>query len=177
MLIAGPAFLPRQIIHLHEKQLRDIRREQPLVVVGEHRRVEAAFVQFPIQKPKPQEIVAQLFAEQPLTAHRIERHQYPALEQLLRWNRWPSFVGIQLIKQGRKPHQDFIHPCFDPAQRMLGGHTLVQVDGRQKLRLSLRFSTHDSLTDQLNRHSNFVRVFHQTARSHSSYSPHTCPRR
>ncbi|MGO9586663.1 MAG: hypothetical protein ACLP2Y_10760, partial [Limisphaerales bacterium] len=40
---------------------------------------------------------------------------------------------------------------------------LVQVDRRQKFRLCLRFSTHDSLTYPLRRHSNFLRVFQQTA--------------
>ena len=57
VLVAGPALLPRQIIDLHKEQLRGIGREHPLIVVGKHRRIKAAFVQLPVEKPKPQEIV------------------------------------------------------------------------------------------------------------------------
>jgi hypothetical protein len=83
-----------------------------------------------------------LLAEEPLAAHRIERHQNPALEQLLRRDRGPAFVGIQLVEQGRKLGQHFVHPFLDAAQRMVGRHTLIEVDDRQKFRLSLRFATH-----------------------------------
>src|SRR6266571_3266939 len=57
--------------------------------------------------------------------------------------------GAQLSKQRRKLHQDPVHPFLDPAQRVVSGHPLVQIDGRQKLLLSFGFSTHDSLTYQL----------------------------
>jgi hypothetical protein len=49
---------------------------------------------------------------------------------------------------------------------MVGRHPLVQVDRRQKLRLSLRFSTHGSLTFLPRQHSNFLGVFQQTVRGH-----------
>ena len=163
VLVAGPAFGPRQIIDLRKKQLRGIRREHPVIIMGEHRRVETPLIQFPVQKPKPQEIVGQLLAEQPLTAHRIERHQYPTLEQLLRRNRRPSFAGIQLVKQRRKLPQHLVHARLDPAQRMVGGHPLVQIDRRQKFRLGLRFSTHPSLTFLPRQYSNFLPVFQQPA--------------
>ena len=166
MLVAGPPFSPRQIIDLHKKQLRDVRRKHPVVIVGEYRRVETPLIQFPVQKPKPQEIVGQLLAEQPLATHRIKRHQYPALEQLLRRNRRPSLIGIQIVKQWRNLCQHLVHSRLDPAQRMVGGHTLVQVDRRQKLGLSLRFSTHPSLTFLPRQYSNFLGVFQQTANTY-----------
>src|SRR5208337_3921889 len=100
--VARPAFGPRQIIDLHKKQLRRLRRQHPVIIMSEYRRVETPLVQFPVQKPKPQEIVGQLLTEQPLAAYRIERHQNPALEQLLRRDRRPSLTGIQLVKQRRE---------------------------------------------------------------------------
>jgi uncharacterized repeat protein (TIGR03803 family) len=99
-------------------------------------------VQFPIQKPQPEKIVGQLCAEEPLAAHRVEGHQDAALEQLLGRNRRPALLGIQLVKQGREPGEDLVHPCFDGAQRMVRGHALVQIEGGQELRLGLGFSTH-----------------------------------
>src|SRR5207302_9011601 len=49
-----------------------------------------------------------------------------------------------------------------------------QVDGRQKLRLSLRFSTHGSLTLPLRQYSNLSGVFQQTVSGHREQATNTC---
>jgi hypothetical protein len=108
--------------------------------------VEAAFAKLTVQKPQPQEIVAQLLAEQTLAPDTVERRQDPRLQQLLGRDAIPSTGGVQFIEQRRKLLQDQVNTLLDRAQRMIGRHTLVEVDHRQKVRLGLRFSAHAYLT-------------------------------
>lgn len=142
MLVTRPAFLTRKVVNLNKEELGDISGEDPLIIVGENRRIETSLIEFPIEKPKPQKIIGQLLAEKPFTAHRIEGHEDAALEQLFGWNRRTSFVRIELVKQGRKLGQDLVYPLFDAAQGMVGRHPLVEVDRGQELRLSFGFSAH-----------------------------------
>src|ERR1043165_7671913 len=110
--------------------------------MSEYRRIETSLIQLAIQKPQPKEVVGQLLAVEPFAAHRIECNEDAALEQLLGWNRRPSFLGIKLIEEGRESGQHLIDLLFDATQRVVGRHALVEVDRRQELRLRFSFSTH-----------------------------------
>jgi hypothetical protein len=162
VFVAGPALLPAQVIHFDKEEFGHVRREHAVIVLGKDAVVEAAFAELPVQEPKPQEIVAELFAEQAFAAHAVERRQHPRLEQLLRRNRGRTVPGIKLVKQRRKLLQHGIHAALDGTQRMLGGHALVEVDDRQKVRLGLRFSAHGFQTNFNFAGSN---VFQQTVKN------------
>ena len=86
--------------------------------------------------------------------------QHTRLEQLLRRNAVAPDVGIKFVKQRRELLQNRVHAALDGAQRMVGGHGGVEVDDRQKVRLSLRFSTHEFQTPP---HSFCSNVFQQPA--------------
>jgi hypothetical protein len=124
--------------------------------VAKDRRIKGAFVQVAIQKPQPEEIVGQLFAEQPLAAHGIKSHQDPALEQLLRGNGGAAFLGIELVKQAGKLGQHGVQPLFNAAQGMVGGDALVEADDAQKFRLGFGGAAHTVYLIASSRiHSNF----------------------
>ena len=53
--------------------------EDALVVLGEDAVVEAALAELTIQEPEPEQIVAELFAEELLAAHGVERGQHAGL--------------------------------------------------------------------------------------------------
>ena len=142
VVVTGPAGLPAQVIDFHEEESGHIGREHALIVLGKDAVVETAFVELPVQKPKPEQIVAELLAKEPFAAHAVKGAQHARLEQLLRRNAVAPGVGVKFVKQRGEFFQDGVHLAFDGAQRMLRRHTLVEVDDRQKVRLSLRFSAH-----------------------------------
>ena len=163
MIVAGPAGLPAQVIDFEEEELGHLGGEHTLVVLGKNAVVETAFVELPVQKPEPEQIVAELLAKQPFTADAVKGGQHAGFEQLLGRDAGAALVGVKLIKERGKLFQDGIHLAFDRAQRMVRRHTLVQVDDRQKFRLGLGFSTH-ALSD-ITPAKKFQRkiVFQQTA--------------
>src|SRR5204863_6575312 len=57
----------------------DVVLEQPLAVLGEHRRIEARLHQAHIQEPAKQQLVVQLFTEGPLATHRVQRNEQRCL--------------------------------------------------------------------------------------------------
>ena len=162
MFVAAPAFLAREVIDFSEEEFGHVRRKHALIVLGKDAVVEAAFGKFAVQKPEPKQIIGELLAKEPFAAHAVKGGQHTRLEQLLRRNAVAPDVGIKFVKQRRELLQNRVHAALDGAQRMVGGHGGVEVDDRQKVRLSLRFSTHEFQTPP---HSFCSNVFQQPARS------------
>lgn len=61
--------------------------------------IEAAFVELPVEEPKPEQIVAELFAKEPLTADAVKGGQHAGFEPLFGRDAAPAFLGIEFIKQ------------------------------------------------------------------------------
>ena len=57
-----------------------------------------------------------------------------------------TFLGVKFVEEPRELLQHGIPATLDGAQRMVGGHALVEVNAGQEVRLGLRFSTGVSLT-------------------------------
>ena len=132
-------------VHFEEEELGHVGRKDAVVVLGKDAVVEAAFGKLTVQEPEPEQIVAELFAEQAFTADAVEGGEHSGLEQLLRRNAGTSQFLIEVIEQRREFFENRVHSALDGAQRMIRRHALVEVDHRQKVRLSLRFSTHGYL--------------------------------
>jgi len=145
VFIAGPAFLPAQVIDFEEEELGHVGGKDPVVVLGKDAVVEAAFGKLAVKEPEPEQIVAELFAEEAFTANTVEGGEHTSLEQLLRWDAGASHLLIKFLEQRRKLFKNRVHTALDSAQRMRLRHALVEVDHRQKVRLGLGFSTHDYL--------------------------------
>src|ERR1041385_864918 len=169
MLITGPAFLAREIINLGKEQFGHFHREHSLVILTEHTVIKAALAKVPIQKPQPKQIVGELFAEKPLAAHTIKGHQDAALEQLLRWNTWPSTLSVELVKQSREFLENGIDSLFDSPQRVVRRNPAAKINHGQKIRLSLRFSAHGDLIPSIKNLFKKILLFQQPARV---FTPH-----
>jgi hypothetical protein len=165
--VAGPAFLPAQVIDFHEEESGHVGGEHALVVLGKDAVVKAAFAKLAVQKPEPEQMVTELFAEETLAADAIKRRQHPRLEQLFGRNAVAPALGVEFIEERREFFQDGVHAAFDGAQRMLLGHALVEVDHRQKVRLGLGFSAHEFQTNIASASSN---VFQQPASNGAVFS-------
>ena len=87
--------------------------QQPLAVLGEHRRVEAGLHEVHVQKPPEEEVVIQLLAEGPLTADRVEGNQEGRLEEPLRGNGGPAHLGVHLVELGGERLQGLVGHGFD----------------------------------------------------------------
>ena len=149
MFITGPALLAREIIDFGKEQLRHLGGEYAVIVLGEDAVIEAAVAELAIQKPEPEQIVAELVTEEPFTAHTVQRTEHPGLQQLLRRNAIAASVGIEFVKQGREFLQHRIHAALDGAQWVIRRHAGIEVDDGQEVGLSLRFSTHATLEPQI----------------------------
>ena len=144
MFIARPTCGARQVIDFQKKQFRHVGGETARAVLGKAAVVKAAFAELAVEEPKPEEIVAELFAEAAFAADAVERGQHARLEELIGWDARAAGGGVEFGEERREFFQDGIHVRLDRAQRMVARHTLVQVDHRQKIRLGLNRSTHGS---------------------------------
>ncbi len=142
MVVTGPAGLSAQVIHFEEKEFGHVGGKHPLVILGKDAVVETAFTEFPVEEPKPEQIVAELVAEEPLAADAVKGGQHSGLKQLFRRDAATTILGIEIIEERRKFTQNGVDMPLDGTERMVRRHALVEIDNRQKVRLGLRFSTH-----------------------------------
>ena len=142
VVVARPPFLPRKVIDFGEEKLRHVGGENPLIVLGKNAVIEAAFAVFTVKEPEPEQIVAELLAEEPFAADAVKGGEHAGFEELLGRNAVAAFVGVEFIEERGKLFENGVHMALDRPQRMIGGHGSVEVDDGQKVRLSLCFSTH-----------------------------------
>ena len=64
MLVAGPAFLAGEVIDFGEEEPGPVGVEHAVVVLGEGAVVEAAFAPLAVEKPEPEQMVADLLAQE-----------------------------------------------------------------------------------------------------------------
>src|SRR6201981_3037725 len=117
--------------YLPEEVSGDLVFQQTVAVGRKARMVKARLVPLQIQKPAEQQIVVELFAEHPLAANRIQRHQQRGLEQTLGRNRRPPQWAVHLLEDRRQLLERGIGHLLDTPQRMLLGNSLFQVDHHQ----------------------------------------------
>src|SRR6266404_5124700 len=83
-VLAGEQLERTRLLHHSPEELaRHLVFQQPLAIGAEAGMVEARLVQLQIQEPAEQQVIVELLAQQPLTAHRVERHQQRGFEQAL----------------------------------------------------------------------------------------------
>ncbi len=169
VFVARPAFLPREVIDFGKEEFRHVGGKHPLVILGKDAVVETAFTELPVEEPKPEQIVAELVAEEPLAADAVKGGQHAGLKQLFRRDAATTILGIEIIEERRKFAQDGVDLPLDGTERMVRRHALVEIDNRQKVRLGLRFSTHEF---QTHRHLSRSNVFQQPASGQQP--PHDC---
>ena len=101
--------------HLVEQGPAHVVCHQPLPVLGEDGRVEAALHQVHVQEPAVEQVVLEFLAEGALAAHRVEGDQQRGLQQALGRDGGPTHTGIHAVELRRQP----IGHGLDPLQRMV----------------------------------------------------------
>jgi len=72
VVVTGPARLPAQSYTSRKKSWATSAESNALVVLGKDAVVETALVELPVEKPEPEQIVAELLAKQPFTADAVK---------------------------------------------------------------------------------------------------------
>ena len=136
--------LVRQRPHLLEERLGDVPREQPIPVLGEHRRIPDGIVRREAHKPAVQEIVVELLHELPLAPDGVEHLEQQGAQQLLRRNRGTADGRVQPPEAGRQRHEQRIDQPAHGAQRMIGGNAIFDRPVAEQDGLPLVGTTHRS---------------------------------
>jgi hypothetical protein len=93
--------------------------DQPLPVLGEHRRVPHRIIHLQTHKPAEQKVVVQLFHQLTLRTDRVQNHQQLCPQQSLRRNRRTARCRIQLRQLAIHPLQCAIHQRSYLARRVI----------------------------------------------------------
>ena len=163
VLVRRPSLFSRLRHHPLQKFLGYLGLQQPVAVLGKHRRIPHRIIQIQPHKPAEQHVVVHLFHQQPLAAHRIQHLQQLCAQQLLRRNRRATHFRVHLVELRRKLLQDFIHHRADRTQRMIFAHSLLWGNVAEHVTLLLIGSSHAPLDASRAASLRNFRVFQQPA--------------
>jgi hypothetical protein len=111
VLVVDPAFVAGEVIDLGEEERGDVGRKRAILVLGEDAGIEAALAELAVQKPVPEQIVAELFAKEALAADTIESGEDAGLAKLLERNVWRAVRSVKIIEERREYFERGIHHC------------------------------------------------------------------
>jgi hypothetical protein len=106
---------------------RDVSRQQPVAVLGEHRRHPHRLVDAETNEPTEQQIVLQLFHQLAFGADREQDLDQRRTQQALRRDGWAAVTRVKSAKIGVQAGQRGINHGLDLAQRMPCRHALFEV--------------------------------------------------
>ena len=87
-----------QAQHLGKEAFHHLMRQQPVAILRERRVVPDRIIERHADEPAEQQVVAQLLAQLPLAADRVEHLQQQGANQLLRGDRVPAGVSVNLVE-------------------------------------------------------------------------------
>jgi hypothetical protein len=90
--------LPRLLQHGLEKGFGNVAIEQPLAVFREHGHIPNGVIHVQAHEPTEQQVIVELFHQQPFAAHRVQYLQQERPQQLLRRDRRSPGFGVQLVE-------------------------------------------------------------------------------
>ena len=96
-------------------------------------------------KPAEQQVVVELLQQQAFGADPIERLQQRGQQQLLRWNRWTAFQGIQPAEGGIESIKSLIRQPANPPERMTRRDPLLDRDVGEQGAAALLLASHQRL--------------------------------
>ena len=111
---------------LLEERRGHLARQQAVPVLREDGHIPHRRVQIKADKPAKQQVVLQRLHQKPFTAKAVEHLQQQGAQQLLRGNRGPARVGIQLRQLGRQRGQGRVHVLLDGPQWMGRWYALLR---------------------------------------------------
>ena len=111
--------------HALKESFRNIPFQQSLPVLGERAGIPHFIVHTQSHEPPEQQVVIQLFHQQPLTSHRIQHLQQQRPQQLLGCDRRPSRSRIEPIELRRELFQHSVYQASNHPQRMVLRYSFV----------------------------------------------------
>jgi hypothetical protein len=143
VFLAQEVSLFQQAHHFGEKLVRDLVFQKPLLVFTEAARIERLLLQFQVQKPLEQQVVAQPFAEGPVGGHAEERRQQPRPQQALWREGGPTDLAVHRLDAVGQTPENLVAQTLDGSDRMPFRNPGVPIDHRQKLPLRSLPASHD----------------------------------
>ena len=125
-----------------EELVRDLVVQQALAVLGERGRVERRLIDAHVQEPLEQQVVVEPFAERPLRADRVHRHQHRRLQQRLRRHAAPATGRVHLLEHRVELGEHGVDHDTDPADRMIRRDQVLGAQRGQHRQLRIRAPTH-----------------------------------
>jgi hypothetical protein len=104
----------------------NVASEQPVPVLGKHRGVPDPVVHGQAHEPPEQQVVVELLHEQALAADAVEYLQQQRAQQVLRRDRGPADLGVELVELRRQFPEHDVHHRPQGAQGMVGRNALLQ---------------------------------------------------
>ena len=134
-----------QTQNLGEEPFHDLVLQQPVAVLGEGRVIPNGIVDGQAHEPAEQQVVAQLFAQLPLAANRVENLQQQGPDQLLRRDRVPAVGGVDPVEPRVHLRQRRVHQVPDRPQRVVFGNKVLELRHREQAFLHRIRSAHRSI--------------------------------
>src|ERR1017187_8193415 len=141
--------LPGLLEYRLEEGFSNIPIEQPLAVLGEHGHIPDGVVHVQAHEPAEQQVIVELFHQQPFAAHRVQRLQQQRSQQFLRRDRWPPGFRVQLTEPWLQFSQGLIGHDTKPTQGVVLGYSLLRAYVAEHIQLLLVLSTHTLLLIRL----------------------------
>ncbi len=111
-----------------KERVGDVAVEEAIAVLGKGRRVPHGIVHAQPHEPTKQQVVLELFDQQPLAPHRVEPLQQQRAQQFLRGNRRAAHPRVQPLELWGQPLENRIRHAANGAQRVVRRHALLRRD-------------------------------------------------
>jgi hypothetical protein len=142
VFVREQAGLSRLAAHGVKKRAGDIAGEQALAILAEGGVRPDRLIHTEADKPSIQHAVVDLFHQQPLAAHRVERLEQQRAQQLLGWNRRPAHVRVHLGKARRQLGEHAVGHRPNGPEWMIGADALFGREVTEHVTGLLVWSTH-----------------------------------
>ena len=133
---------PSLLDHLREEVEIDVRRQKPLAVLRERRRVESRPDAGQIQEPAEQEVVLEPLAEEALAADAVEGDQDLRFQKHLGRHGLPTPFRVQLPEPRPQSSEGLVGDRFHVSDRVIPGHQLLRGHRDHQIGLLLDVSAH-----------------------------------
>ena len=108
-----------------EEPVRDLGFEKRPAVLREGARIERLGIDREIEEPLEQQVVVEAFAEGPLAAQGVQRHEHGRLQELLGRDARPADPRVHRVELAIELAQDVVDDLADPPDRMIGRNQIL----------------------------------------------------
>lgn len=141
-------------LDLGEEEPSHLSREDVLVIVSKDATIGAPLTERPVRELKPEQVIAELFAEELFAEDAVKGGEQAGLEQLSGRDAGAAFFRAEIVEQRRVFLEHNIQAAFDGAQGMVCQHGGVEVKDGEEVGLCLRPAAQNFQTSLISTCSN-----------------------